>query len=56
MPEKDLISRKIIEQMKEDELHHATVAIEAGGAELPKSVKFLMEEMAKVMTKSVYWV
>ena len=56
LPEKDIISRKVIEQMKEDELHHATVAIEAGGAELPKPVKFLMERMAKVMTKSVYWV
>lgn len=56
LPEKDLISRKVIEQMKEDELHHATVAIEAGGAKLPKPVKALMEGMAKVMTKSVYWV
>ncbi|MGB0495523.1 MAG: 2-polyprenyl-3-methyl-6-methoxy-1,4-benzoquinone monooxygenase [Kangiellaceae bacterium] len=56
LPEKDIKSRKVIEQMKEDELHHATVAIEAGGAELPKPVKVLMKGMAKVMTKSVYWV
>jgi len=46
----------VIEQMKEDELHHATVALEAGGAELPAPVKFAMQGMAKVMTKSVYWV
>jgi len=56
LPENDIKSRKIIEQMKEDELHHATLAIEAGGAKLPKAVKVLMEGMAKVMTKSVYWV
>jgi len=52
----DKKSRVIIEQMKDDELHHATVALEAGGAELPAPVKFAMKTMAKVMTKSVYWV
>ena len=56
LPENDIKSRTVIEQMKEDELHHATVAIEAGGAELPKPVKAMMKGMAKVMTKSVYWV
>ena len=56
LPEKDYKSRAVIEQMKEDELHHATVAIEAGGAELPMPVKLVMRGMAKVMTKSVYWV
>ena len=56
LPEKDQKSRSVIEQMKDDELHHATVAVNAGGAELPKPVKFAMQGMAKVMTKSVYWV
>ena len=56
LPENDKKSRAVIEQMKEDELHHATVAIEAGGAELPTPVKLAMRSMAKVMTKSVYWV
>lgn len=56
LPENDNKSRAVIEQMKEDELHHATVAIEAGGAELPVPVKLAMRGMAKVMTKSVYWV
>lgn len=56
LPENDKKSRAVIEQMKEDELHHATVAIEAGGAELPTPVKLAMRGMAKVMTQSVYWV
>ncbi len=56
LPDNDQKTRAIIEQMKEDELHHATLAIEAGGAELPAPVKSAMKVMAKVMTKSVYWV
>jgi ubiquinone biosynthesis monooxygenase Coq7 len=56
LPKNDLQSKCIIEQMRDDELHHATVAIEAGGADLPAPVKTLMNGMAKVMTKSVYWI
>ena len=56
LPQGDLKSRVIIEQMKQDEEHHATVAIEAGGAALPAPVKLVMKSMAKVMTKTVYWV
>ena len=56
LPENDRQSRRIIEQMRNDELHHATVAIEAGGADLPAPVKTLMNGMAKIMTKSAYWV
>ncbi len=56
LPTEDKKSRAIIEQMKQDELHHATVALEAGGAELPKPIKKGMKALAKVMTKSVYWV
>jgi len=56
LPKGDKKSRAVIEQMKEDELRHATVALEAGGAELPSPVKFAMKTMAKLMTKSVYWV
>lgn len=56
LPDEDKKSKAILEQMKEDELHHATVALEAGGAELPAPVKLAMKSMAKLMTKSVYWV
>lgn len=52
----DLKSRAILEQMKVDELHHGTTALEAGGAELPKPVKLAMGLMSKFMTKTSYWV
>lgn len=50
----DQKSRVILEQMKEDEGRHATVALEAGGAELPPPIKRLMHLMSKVMTKTTY--
>ncbi len=53
---RDEKSRAILEQMKEDEGRHATVALHAGGAELPFPVKKLMEVMSKVMTRTTYWV
>lgn len=53
--ENDLESRAVLEQMKIDEGHHATVAIESGGAELPEDVKTLMGLTSKVMTKTTYW-
>lgn len=52
----DVKSRSILEQMKRDELHHGTTAMEAGGAELPELVKTVMGLMSKVMTKSSYWI
>ncbi len=52
----DKRSRAILEQMKEDEAHHATVALHAGGAELPAPVKGLMHLVSKVMTKTAFWV
>ncbi len=48
-------SRTILEQMREDELHHATVALEGGGARLPEPIKQVMKLTSKVMTKTVYW-
>ena len=55
LPETDTKSRAILEQMKEDEGHHATVALEAGGAELPYPVKKLMGLTSKVMTRTAFW-
>lgn len=52
--EKDNKSRAILEQMKEDEGHHATAALHAGGAELPNSLKQLMGLTSKVMTRAAY--
>jgi len=55
LPEKDTKSRAILEQMKVDEGHHATVAIEAGGAELPYPVKTLMRFCSTIMTRTAFW-
>lgn len=56
LPENDQKSRSVLEQMEEDELSHATKALDAGGAELPSPIKKLMQTSSKLMTKSVYWV
>ena len=46
----------ILGQMREDEIHHADVARDAGGADLPAPIKGAMKLTSKVMTKTVYWV
>ncbi|VAW64836.1 2-polyprenyl-3-methyl-6-methoxy-1,4-benzoquinol hydroxylase, coq7 type [hydrothermal vent metagenome] len=55
LPENDIRSRAILKQMEIDEAHHATVALEGGGAALPLPVKKLMVAMSKVMTGSAYY-
>jgi ubiquinone biosynthesis monooxygenase Coq7 len=55
LPAGDEQSRAILEQMREDEAQHATVAIEAGAAELPEMVKKAMALTSAVMTRSAYW-
>ena len=54
LTEKDQKSRAILEQMREDEGHHATTALHAGGAELPTPIKKLMTLTSKVMTKTAF--
>jgi ubiquinone biosynthesis monooxygenase Coq7 len=56
LPPQDQKSRQILEQMKQDEAHHATVALEGGGANLPWPVKKLMAAMSRVMTTSAYYI
>lgn len=56
LPEHDAKSRAILEQMRQDESQHATVALEAGGTELPYPVKKLMTLTSKIMTRTAYWV
>jgi ubiquinone biosynthesis monooxygenase Coq7 len=55
LPEADSKSRAILKQMKEDEGRHATIAIEAGGAELPYPIKKFMGLTSKVMTRTAFW-
>jgi ubiquinone biosynthesis monooxygenase Coq7 len=54
LPVSDSKSRRILEQMHHDEGKHATVAVEAGAAELPAPVKNAMGLMARVMKTTVY--
>ena len=51
---KDQKTRAILEQMKEDEMSHATIALNAGGAPLPTPVKTLMGLTSKIMTKIAF--
>lgn len=51
LPTNDLHSMVILQKMKEDEQHHADVAVKAGSAKLPFVVrKIIMPITAKVMT------
>ena len=54
LPPDDHRSRRIIEQMLEDERRHGETALEAGGEDFPESVKRAMAEVAKLMTESSY--
>lgn len=54
LPPQDEKSKLILEQMEEDEAHHAEVAKEAGAAELPLFIKKFMQGVSKLMTHSSY--
>lgn len=55
LPQADQKTRKIIEQMQQDEAKHANEAKQHGAAELPAPVKFLMQQVSKLMTSSSYY-
>lgn len=55
LPEQDNKSRAIINQMHIDENQHATMAMEAGGVELPLVIRELMGMVSKVMTTTSYY-
>ena len=52
---KDLKSKAIIEQMKQDESDHANQAKESGSTELPEELKLGMSRVSKVMTSTSYY-
>ncbi len=56
LPVADEKSRVILEQMRQDEGRHATVAIESGGAALPEPIRQLMRYTSKIMTRTAYWI
>ena len=47
-------SRAILEQMKDDEAHHAMVAHHSGAADVPGPIKHIMRFMSWIMTTTAY--
>ncbi len=56
LPASDRKSRAVLEQMREDEAHHATQAVLEGGMPLPIPIRFAMTLGSKVMTKTAFWI
>ncbi len=56
LPEEDTRSRAIVEAMRADEERHGAEAVAAGAQPLPKPVQELMRAVARVMTRSAYWI
>jgi len=54
LPPRDDCSRRILEQMKEDEMRHAIQARKAGAAPLPGPVRRAMTLVSRVMTTTAY--
>ena len=54
LPAEDHRSRAIVEQMRVDEFAHGQAALKAGGVDLPRPIKTIMQLMSKVMTSSAY--
>lgn len=54
LPEDDIKSRRILEQMLEDEQRHGNLALEAGGTDFPEPVKKAMTAISRLMTESSY--
>lgn len=56
LPDNDARSRAIVSQMRDEEELHGANAKAAGAAELPAPVKDLMRLVAKIMTRTTYWI
>jgi ubiquinone biosynthesis monooxygenase Coq7 len=54
VPPEDVRTHAVLEQMRTDEVGHATKAVEAGAAALPAPIRDAMRFTAKVMTTTVY--
>lgn len=54
LPESDIKSLAIVEQMLADEKKHGHAALSAGGHDFPKPVKNAMSSVAKIMTTLSY--
>lgn len=56
LPAGDAKSRAIIEQMREDEIRHATMAGKLGGRNMPIVVACMMRLSSRVMTRTTYYI
>lgn len=56
LPQQDLKSRAIVEQMRQDEAAHGEHAQALGAGALPAPLKFTMRAMAKTMTTLAYYI
>lgn len=54
LPEGDERSRRVLEQMKDDEARHGSDARIAGGWDLPEPVRELMRRTGRFMTRTAY--
>lgn len=54
LPARDVRSRKIVEQMREDEMAHRQTAERQGASRLPAPIRLAMRGMSKIMTVSAY--
>jgi ubiquinone biosynthesis monooxygenase Coq7 len=55
LPNGDARTHAILEQMRTDEAHHGASAIDAGGTRLPTITRRAMRLVARVMTRTSYW-
>jgi ubiquinone biosynthesis monooxygenase Coq7 len=54
LPQTDLRSRAIVDQMRMDEIEHGQSALDAGGQPLPEPIKKIMAGASKIMTTAAY--
>ncbi len=54
LSKEDIKTKKILEQMRSDEYQHEISAKKLGAAELPKSIKKVMNFTSKIMTTITY--
>jgi 3-demethoxyubiquinol 3-hydroxylase len=56
LPEQDLKSRVIVDQMRTDEIAHGAAAQTLGAADTPAPIRAVMKIMAKIMTRTAYYI
>jgi 3-demethoxyubiquinol 3-hydroxylase len=56
LPEADQASRAVVAQMMQEEAAHAQEAQAAGAMPMPEAVKQAMRSMARIMTRTAYWI